>query len=117
MLAAASSYSLAAAVAWIKSLGGLAIPAHVDRPAFSLGSQLGFMPPGLDFDALEISRYALAAEDRVEYAVYKLPLIAASDSHFPAEIGSCATRLLVRKPSFAELGLALKGLRGRAVAE
>lgn len=37
--------------------GGLFIPAHVDRSAFSLMSQLGFVPPG-NYDALEIARPA-----------------------------------------------------------
>lgn len=36
--------------------GGLFIPAHVDRAAYSLSSQLGFIPEE-DFDALEISKY------------------------------------------------------------
>jgi hypothetical protein len=35
--------------------GGLFIPAHVDRSAFSLMSQLGFVPPG-NYDALETYR-------------------------------------------------------------
>jgi PHP family Zn ribbon phosphoesterase len=39
----------------VHSLGGLVIPAHVDRPAFSLTSQLGFIPTG-DWDALEVVR-------------------------------------------------------------
>ncbi len=35
--------------------GGLFIPAHVDRAAFSLMGQLGFVPPG-NYDALETYR-------------------------------------------------------------
>ena len=40
----------------VKALGGLAIPAHVDRPSYSLLANLGFVPPGLDAPALEIFR-------------------------------------------------------------
>jgi len=35
--------------------GGIIIPAHVDRPAFSLIANLGFVPPDLKPAALEIS--------------------------------------------------------------
>lgn len=39
----------------VHALNGIVIPAHVDRPAFSLSSQLGFIPDG-DWDALEVVR-------------------------------------------------------------
>lgn len=39
----------------VHARGGLFIPAHVDRAAFSLMSQLGFAP-AMDYDALEIYR-------------------------------------------------------------
>lgn len=39
-------------------LGGLFIAAHVDRPAFSVFSQLGGIPEEVEFDAVEISRTA-----------------------------------------------------------
>ena len=35
--------------------GGLAVASHVDRDAFSIISQLGFIPDDLQFDALEMS--------------------------------------------------------------
>lgn len=35
-------------------LGGLFIPAHINRKQYGLLSQLGFLPPSLDVDALEI---------------------------------------------------------------
>ena len=37
-------------------LGGLGIASHGDRPSYSILSQLGFIPPDLKLDALEISR-------------------------------------------------------------
>ncbi|MFW6160654.1 MAG: PHP domain-containing protein, partial [Acidobacteriota bacterium] len=39
----------------IHSLGGLAMASHIDRGAFSIFSQLGFIPPELALDALETS--------------------------------------------------------------
>lgn len=39
----------------IHSLKGISIASHIDREAFSIISQLGFIPEDLKFDALEIS--------------------------------------------------------------
>ncbi|PKO99586.1 MAG: histidinol-phosphatase, partial [Bacteroidetes bacterium HGW-Bacteroidetes-9] len=39
----------------VHRLDGIFIPAHVNRPKYSLISQLGFIPPDLKFDALELS--------------------------------------------------------------
>lgn len=40
----------------VHKLGGLFVPAHIDRPVNSLFSQLGFIPKDLDYDALEVSK-------------------------------------------------------------
>jgi len=39
-----------------KSLGGVAIPAHVDRDSYSIISNLGFIPDNLDIKYVEFSR-------------------------------------------------------------
>ena len=41
----------------VAALGGVAFPAHIDRPSFSLLSVLGTWDPSLDFPLAEISRY------------------------------------------------------------
>jgi Predicted metal-dependent phosphoesterases (PHP family) len=41
----------------VHEIGGLFIPAHVNKPASSLISQLGFIPPDLKADGLEISKH------------------------------------------------------------
>ncbi|HOI86451.1 MAG TPA: PHP domain-containing protein [Lentimicrobium sp.] len=53
----------------VRSLNGLFIPAHVNRPKFSLISQLGFIPPDLKADALELSRHT-SKEEFVEQFPY-----------------------------------------------
>lgn len=55
LLAVAVSLSLEEVVAAVKGLGGLAYPAHVDRQRNSILTQLGFIPPDLQFPALEVS--------------------------------------------------------------
>jgi PHP family Zn ribbon phosphoesterase len=65
----------------VHSLGGLFIPAHIDRSVFGIVSQLGFLPQE-DFDAVELTEkgdVALALE---------YPILRNSDSHQLETIGS-----------------------------
>ncbi len=100
----------------VHSLGGLFIPAHIDRPAYSLFSQLGFMPPGLKVDALEVSKQSSPEKLVQQYPdLADYPFIQSSDAHFPEQLGTrmCAFQMHTR--SFAEIGKALKGEEGRKV--
>ena len=113
MLASASVFSLGRAVDLIREYGGLAVAAHVDRKAFSVPGQLGFFPPDIRFDALEISA-AGAARGRVAQFEGEGPaLISSSDSHFLSDMGASATALEMEALSFTELRMALAGAEGR----
>ncbi len=59
--------------------GGLVIPAHIDRSAHSISSQLGFLPD-TTFSALEVTRLPVEMDTRNH------PLICSSDAHFPDDI-------------------------------
>jgi 3',5'-nucleoside bisphosphate phosphatase len=54
MLATATTLDLAATVALIHRHRGVALAAHVNRPSFSVLSQLGLFPPDAGFDAIEV---------------------------------------------------------------
>ncbi len=116
MLSAASRFSLSETVDLIHGNGGLAIAAHMDRRSFSVVSQLGFLPPDVPFDALEISAAGAARGRAGEFVARGLPLVSSSDSHFLDDIGVSRTALAVHAPSFAELALALAGAGGRGCA-
>jgi len=97
-------------------LGGIFIPAHIDKPRFSILSQLGFIPSDLAVDALEISPLttqenwlALHPEQR-QYC-----FISSSDAHFPDQIGRRVTRFTLLEPSFCEIRKAFKKEEGRNV--
>ncbi|HNT34924.1 MAG TPA: PHP domain-containing protein, partial [bacterium] len=60
MLSSASGFTLKEVVEMVHASAGLAVASHVDRPSFSVTSQLGFIPDDVDFDALEISSLAHA---------------------------------------------------------
>jgi PHP family Zn ribbon phosphoesterase len=69
----------------VKSLGGLFIPAHVDKPCFSVISQLGFLSG--EFSAVELSRAGAARESALALAK-GYTAVSASDSHYIHTIGS-----------------------------
>lgn len=56
LLTSASSMDIYEAVRLCRELGGLAIPAHVDKDSTSLLSVLGFAPEDLPFPAFEVRR-------------------------------------------------------------
>jgi 3',5'-nucleoside bisphosphate phosphatase len=98
----------------VHSLNGLFIPAHVDRPIYSLISQLGFIPHDLNFDALEIFRTTNPNDFLLENKhLNNPPLIKNSDSHYTNEIGSVFTQYLIEEPTIAELKKAFLKLNGR----
>ena len=100
----------------VHNLGGLFVPAHVDRSMNGLYAQLGFLPEGLEMDGVEISRWTqpeAILRDHPELAGYQL--LQNSDAHFVKDIGRCSSRLLMKELSFKELGLALRGKEGRKV--
>lgn len=68
-------------------LGGIAIPAHIDRPSYSVISNLGMIPDNELLTCLEISRYG-------DYEAYvkkydRYCIMQNSDSHELGFIGSC----------------------------
>lgn len=65
----------------IKKRGGLFIPAHIDKPVFSIPSQLGFLPPD-DYDAVEVFTPSNASDYNSSYTV-----ISNSDAHYIDDIG------------------------------
>jgi PHP family Zn ribbon phosphoesterase len=113
MLGAASRFTLSQTVDLIRANGGLAVAAHVDRRAFSVIGQLGFLPPDARFDALEISAAGVARGRAAEFAKSGLTLLSGSDSHFLEDIGSSMTALELEEPCFEEMQRAFYGVGGR----
>jgi PHP family Zn ribbon phosphoesterase len=94
---------------------GLCIAAHIDRPAFSLLANLGFVPPDSRFAALELSRHAKADEMRSrDPSLARYALICSGDAHRLAEM-SDRTILTLEEPTIAEISLAFRGQAGRKV--
>ncbi|MDR0399657.1 MAG: PHP domain-containing protein [Treponema sp.] len=72
----------------VAEYGGIVIPAHIDRSAFSMASQLGVVVPG-PWAALECTRIPPARGYPVAVPMDTLgyPLITSSDAHYPEHVG------------------------------
>jgi PHP family Zn ribbon phosphoesterase len=114
LLITSANISIDDALARVTALGGLLIPAHIDRRAFGLIAMLGFIPFDLPLEALEISRH-ITPEEAVrkfpQSASY--PLLLGGDAHRLDEfIG--ANRFELSAPTIAEIRLALRQQDGRS---
>ncbi len=80
-LIGASGYDLGTLLKEVHALGGLFVPAHIDRAIYGVISQLGFLPDE-DFDAVEL----MPAGDPA--LALRYPILRNSDSHWLDSIGS-----------------------------
>ena len=113
LLIVSAEIGLDEAAEQVYALGGFAIPAHVDRKAFSLIANLGFVPPG--FEALEISRHLKLVEAAARFPqVQGYPLIQSGDVHRLDEfLGVCEFHM--DAPTLSEIRMALKNTSDRTL--
>ena len=115
LLLTATSLSVEEVVDRVNELDGICIPAHVDRPSYSLLANLGFIPPHLNFPALEITPRAEPAELLEQFPdLAGHTLIVGGDAHCLSEINPGIV-LTMKEPTIAELSLAFAGREGREV--
>lgn len=116
MLSNALDVSIEELEKFIHSNNGIFIPAHIDRQKNGIYSQLGFIPAGLNADAMEVSfrnsRYSFS-EGRSELGAYNL--ITNSDAHLPESIGRALTEYWLEAPSFREMKMAFMQQEGRRI--
>lgn len=99
-----------------RSLGGLCIASHVDRLAFGLIGQLGFIPPDLMLDGVEVSyRIPLKKAQEKVAGIGAFSCITASDAHFLKDIGKACTVFVLAEPTVAEIRLAMAAKDGRKI--
>ena len=116
LLINATKISIEELEAYIHGLGGLFIPAHVDRMKNSIYSQLGFLPDNLNADALEISRRSTPESfSRIHPEINSYPLLTDSDAHYPEQIGVVYNCFEMEKLSFDEVKMAIAGTDGRKI--
>ena len=115
LLATSADMALEEVVAGVGSLGGMVIPAHVNRPSFSLLSNLGFVPDSLEVLGLEVTPAFSPDEGLQKWPQLKAwCLIVNGDAHRLQEIQN-RTLFKIDAPVVQEVSLALKGDQGRRV--
>lgn len=118
LLIGAVQMTLQEVVDEVHRLGGLSIASHVNKQSFSVIAQLGFIPPELEFEALEISRHLTREEAGASLPAAKgFPIVTSSDAHFLEEIGTAWTTFLLERPSLEEVRMALRGGAARRILE
>jgi PHP family Zn ribbon phosphoesterase len=116
LLITSAHLTLHEAVEGVRALGGMVIPAHVNRKVYSLIANLGLVPTDVPFDALEISRH-LRLDEAVNVfpQLRGYPLIQSGDVHRLDEfLGKNIFK--VEAPTIAELQRALAGQDGRQLS-
>jgi PHP family Zn ribbon phosphoesterase len=98
------------------ALGGINICCHVDRPAYGIINQLGFIPEDLNLEGLEVSyRIKLAEAAQIIPGIGNHSCVTSSDAHYLDDIGKASTVFQMAGPQLAELRLALAGKEGRKI--
>ena len=116
LLIGATGLTLQEVIGKIHDLGGLSIASHIDRPSYSLLSQLGFVPPDIKLNGVEISRAMKKEEiDSQIPGLGELPMIRSSDAHFLKDIGKAFTSYFIEAPNLKELSLAFAGKENRKI--
>lgn len=117
LLLASLTLSLAETCEQVADLGGLVIASHIDRPAYSVLSQLGFIPPGLELTAVEVSRrFSCAAAAERFPAIGNLPVVTASDAHTIDDfLSGPKMAFYIAEPTLAEIRQALYNVNSRGV--
>ena len=116
LLIGATRLGLHEIVEKIHFLRGLSIASHVDRPAFGIISQLGFIPPDLKLDGIEVSYHMSLKEAPEKIPESKnLPCVTSSDAHFQDDIGKVWTVFRLAAATLEEIHLAFQGKGGRRI--
>jgi len=102
---------------FVHQLGGIFIPAHIDRYKNSIYSQLGLFPDNLKADALEISWRCQPADFiKAHPEISGFTILTSSDAHFPENIGRVTSCFTIEEPSFSEIRAAIRGENNRKVS-
>lgn len=100
----------------VHAMGGLFVPAHIDKMKNSIISQLGFIPFDLEYDAVELSEHGCRDEILKTHPYLKgRTFTRSSDAHIPDRIGVAPCYIEMETRSFEELRKALHQEDGRRV--
>ena len=103
LLATATDLSVNEIARITGELGGMSIPAHIDRSLYGLLPTLGFIPPDLRVDAFELSGLMSPEQARARWPqLANVPLVKSSDAH---DLGGIASQFTWVSSSLARAPL------------
>jgi hypothetical protein len=116
MLLTSTDFSIDEIFERVNTLGGLVIPAHVNRSSYGLFPTLGLLSDQWPILALEISRHITPEEASITFPDLKgIPLIQSGDVHRLDEfLGT--TIFTLAEPTLAEIRMAFKNEDQRKVS-
>lgn len=79
LLLSSSSYSINEVFDLTKQFEGICIPAHIDRSGYSIISNLGFIPPDLKIEVVELSKKAIP--EKLSF-LKNYNYVVSSDAHY-----------------------------------
>jgi PHP family Zn ribbon phosphoesterase len=115
LLSTATHLSIDQVFERVPSMGGIVIPAHVERLIYGLFPTLGLISEKWQVPALEISRHTTPKKAAVMFpALGSHPLIQSGDvHHLEGFLGT--TIFTLDSPTLTEIRMAFKGIDGREV--
>lgn len=108
LLAMATALSMKEIKALVENEGGIFIPAHIDRPSYSIIANLGLIPKNINLSALEISRFANFEQTQEKYPTFNI--LQSSDAHELGFIGICKKKLEVEEKSIQAIFDAIRNI-------
>ncbi len=115
LLLTSANCSIEEACAKVHEIGGIFIPAHVNRQAFGLLANLGMVPAELCIEGLEISRHLQPDEARLKFPqIRDYTLIRSGDVHRLEEFLG-VNYFTIRAPTIEELQLAFRFAEKRQI--
>lgn len=101
LLVAALDEPLEAIADKVKSMGGIFIPAHIDKSKNSVISQLGFLPYGLNYNALELSpNTCLSTYKSIRPELATHSFTQSSDAHYLNDIAKVHTNFYMEEANW-----------------
>lgn len=100
LLINATNISFEDVFAPVFDLGGIAYPAHVDKNANSLISNLGFVPPDSSFNIAEVHDLSKLEELTKAHTYFKnCKILSSSDAHYLPDINEAKNYLEIDNPT------------------
>ncbi len=104
LLTTAADVSLDKVPELIKSFGGVAFPAHIDRSSYSVISNLGVIDEYMGFTSAEITSKADKNEYIKKYPVLeKMNILTSSDAHYLENIGTAGGKIDIVEPTIDKI--------------